>query len=112
MNLSNLGFSSWIIILNLALFIAVLIQLRNRSSDSFVNYPQQVDPNAPITENPDIANANNNYASLLMFIKSNPSKSAKFISDMKQKFFEDSCQVKNYIDFNNIASFSEGPIFE
>jgi hypothetical protein len=115
MNLSALGVSVWILVLNVVLLIILCIQLVTHfldSSDSFINYPSSVDPQAPITENPDIADANNNYAALLMFLKDNPSKSAKFIMDIKQKFFEESCQVKNNIDFNNIASFLEGPIFE
>ena len=111
MNLSKLGFSVWIIVLNIVLFTIVLIQLIRRSTDSFMNYPQQVDPKAPVAENPDIAAANNNYVSLLMFIKNNPSKSGKFIADIKQKFFNEECQVKNYIDFNNMATFSDGVPF-
>jgi len=115
MNLFQLGFSSWIILLNIILFLILFLQLLPRfklSLDSFVNYPQQVDPETPIKDTPDISAANNNYASLLMFLKKNPSQSAKFIIDIKQKFFNDQCQVKDYIDFNEIATFSDGMPFK
>ena len=110
MNLTKLGGSSWILILNLLLLTILVIQIIGKWKENFVNYPQQVDPNAPIQENPDIAAANNNYAALLMFLKNNPSKSTNFIIDIKQKFFKEDCQVKN-IDFQNLANFSDGVPF-
>jgi hypothetical protein len=88
-----------------------LIQISYKHRESFVNYPEQVDPQAPIKSNPDIDAANNNYASLLMFIKSNPSKSTTFIKDIKQKFFNKDCSVKDDIDFNNIAQLPLGVTF-
>jgi len=79
--------------------------------DSFINYPQQVNPSSTIKSNPEANTANNNYASILMFLQKNPAKSVKFISDIKQKFFNDSCTVKNNIDFNNIAQLPSGMPF-
>ena len=111
MNLTKLGFSAWIIILNIVLLTILLIVVTSNKRDYFVNYPQQVNPNAPIKSNPEANTANNNYASILMYIQKNPSTSLKFISDIKQKFFNDSCTVKNNIDFNNIAQMPSGMPF-
>jgi hypothetical protein len=78
-----------------------------------MNYPQLVDPLAKPekTAISGISEANNNYASILMFIQKNPSNSIKFIEDIKQKFFDDSCKVKSSIDFNNIAQMPNGMPF-
>jgi len=110
MNLDILNFNWWIILINILLLTTFLIQIWKRN-ETFINYPQQVNPDAPISQNNDIETANNNYAALLLFIKNNPSKSANFIADIRNKFFEDQCKVKNYIDFNNIATFSDGVPF-
>ena len=111
MNIDKLGFSSWIIFLNITLFIILLYKLIVNNSEYFINYPQQVNPMAIPKSNPNIDAANNNYAAILMFIKDNPSKSIKFIQDIKQKFFDDSCKVKSNIDFNNISQLPLGVIF-
>lgn len=111
MNLIKLGFSSWIIIVNIILLIILLYKLRTNRRDFFINYPQQVNPMTTSKSNPNTDAANNNYAAILMFIKDNPSKSLKFIQDIKQKFFDNSCKVKSNIDFNNIAQLPSGVIF-
>ena len=120
MNLTNLGFSSWIIVLNIILLLTLLyvISINHRDSfinypDSFINYPQSVDPLAKpqTTAIEGISEANNNYASILMFIQKNPSNSINFIEDIKQKFFDDSCKVKSHINFNNIAQMPNGMPF-
>lgn len=80
-------------------------------SESFVNYPQQVDPAAKPNSDPEATTANNNYASILLFLQKNPAKSVKFIADIKQKFFNDNCTVKDDIDFNNIAKLPFGMPF-
>lgn len=108
MNLDRLGYSSWIIFLNITLFIIFLYVLSTKSKDSFINYAQQIDPLAKPKSNPEANTANNNYASILMYIQQNPSKSLNFIKDIKDKFFEDSCKVKSNIDFTNIASLTGG----
>jgi hypothetical protein len=108
MNLYKLGPSSWIIILNITLFLILIGVLSSKRRDSFINYAQQVDPIAKPKSNPEANSANNNYASILMYIQQNPSKSLNFIKDIKDKFFEDSCKVKSNIDFANIASMPGG----
>jgi len=113
MNLTKLGFSSWIIVLNIILLLTLLYVISTNRRDSFMNYPQQVDPLAK-PQQPSAAGApeaNNNYAELLMFIQKNPSNSINFIKDIKQKFFDDSCKVKSSIDFNNIAQMPNGMPF-
>ena len=111
MNLLKLGKSSWIIILNMILLGTLLIVIMSNKRDSFINYPQQVNPNASVKSNPEANTANNNYASILMFLQKNPSNSVKFIADIKQKFFNDGCTVKDTIDFNNIAQMPNGMPF-
>ena len=57
----------------------------------------------------DTAEANLNYTSLLLFLKNHPDKSVKFITDIKNKFFDESCTVKN-INFDTITQLN-GNIF-
>lgn len=91
--------------------ILLIYILSTKQRDSFINYPQQVDPNATPKSNPEANSVNNNYASILMYIQKNPSDSFKFIKDVKNKFFDDSCKVKSNIDFANIASMPDGFTF-
>ena len=82
------------------------------ANEHFINYPEQVNPSAAISSDSDAsAAANNNYASILMFIQNNPSKSDKFIEDIKSKFFDTSCNVKSNIDFQSIATMPYGMPF-
>jgi hypothetical protein len=111
MNLSKLGFSAWIILLNILLLLLLLRQLIHRKGESFVNLPQQVDPDAPVKEDPAIAAANDSYSSLLVFLKDHPDKSGPFIKDIRNKFFTNDCKVKSYIDFNDIVSIPSGGPF-
>ncbi len=111
MNLFKLGKSSWIIVLNFILIIALVLQLTLKSKDMFVNYNQPINPLGAVKSNSEAEVANNNYASILMYIKKNPSTSVKFIQDIKQKFFDSSCTIKNNIDFNNLAQMPNGMPF-
>jgi hypothetical protein len=111
MNLSKLGISSWIIFLNIFLIITLYIVILTNKYESFANIPQQVNPTATISSNPEITTANNAYASILMFLQNNPSKSAKFIEDIKNKFFSNNCTVKSDINFTDIAKMPYGMPF-
>jgi hypothetical protein len=111
MNLAKLGFSGWIIVLNLLLLMVLIAGIYKNGHELFVNYPQQVNPMAKIQTNAAADTANNNYASILMFLQKNPATSAKFIEDIKQKFFSDSCTVRDNIDFANIAQMPNGMPF-
>ena len=53
----------------------------------------------------DATEANMNYTSLLLFLKKHPDKSVKFITDIKSKFFNESCTVKN-INFDTITQLN------
>lgn len=115
MNLLKLGNAAWIIVLNLILILTfITIIFINPSSDSFINYPQMLNPIAAPTSSSnsgEAATANNNYAAILMFLQQNPQKSAKFIMDIKQKFFKSTCEVKDNINFNNLAKMPNGMPF-
>ncbi len=80
-----------------------------------MDIPQMINPLAKLPDNNTSSNeaaaANNNYASLLLFIQQNPDKSAKFITDIRDKFFKSSCEVKDMIDFANIAQLPGGMPF-
>jgi uncharacterized membrane protein len=105
------GFSSWIIVLNVILIFLLMAILLYKPYEYFVNYPQQINPLEVQKSNPEAITANNNYASILMYIQKNPDSSVKFISDIKQKFFNDSCTVKDNIDFKSIAKMPLGMPF-
>ena len=115
MNPAKLGFSAWLIILNsILLMTLIVIILMNTDSvnETFINYPEQVNPSAKISSDSDAsATANNNYASILMFLQKNPAKSGKFIEDIKSKFFDTSCNIKSDIDFKSIATMPYGMPF-
>jgi hypothetical protein len=111
MNRFRLDKSSWIIILNIILGIILVLLLNTKSRDMFVNYAQPFNPMDKAKSNPEAETVNNNYASILMYIKQNPSSSLKFIEDVKQKFFDSSCTIKNNIDFNNLAQMPNGMPF-
>jgi hypothetical protein len=94
--------------------IIILIRDKGLNMEHYINYPQMVNPMAHVpsgTGSDEASSANNNYAALLLFIKQNPQKSAKFITDIKQKFFKSTCEVKDNIDFANIAKISNGMPF-
>lgn len=109
--------SSFLILVISIVLIILIVLLPNRRrryswwKESFVNYPDQVDPTAKPSSNSEATTANENYASILMFMKDNPSQSVKFIEDVKQKFFQPSCRVRDDIDFPHLASFSNGAPF-
>lgn len=102
--------TSWVIAL---LIVLVLMLLAPRVVDGFVNYPQQVDPTAKPSSaetviSADAAAANDHYAAILMFIKENPTQAAGFITDVKRKFFNESCTVRSDMDLANLVNFSDG----
>ena len=77
MNLLKLGSAAWIVILNLILAVTLIIVLFRSQGERFINYPQLPNPLAAVpsgTGSNEAATANNDYASLLMFIQQNPQK--------------------------------------
>ena len=111
MNLASIGYAAWIIFLNVLLLLILFMKVSLKHRESFVNYPQQIDPTAKAVTNSNAVTANNNYASILLFLKNNPSNAGKFIADIKRKFFSDSCTVRDNIDFPNIAKLPDGMPF-
>lgn len=110
MNLAKFQKSSWIFILTSFILLLVLSLILSRR-ELFTNYPQQVNPSAPIKTNSDAVTANNNYAAVLLYIQNNPSDSIKFIQDIQQKFFDSNCSLKNNINFSTIAQMPNGMPF-
>lgn len=110
---------SWTLlaVVGLALFVYRLLYGRRGRlgsllcADTFVNVPQQVNPEAPITTDSAVTEANDQYAALLLFLKNNPSKAAGFLTDIQRKFFDRSCTLRSDIDFNDILNFPEGAPF-
>lgn len=47
--------------------------------------------------------ANSAYKDILQFLAQNPDKSAGFLKDLRAKFFADSCNFKDRIDFKGLA---------
>ena len=80
--------------------------------EPYVNYPQlpTIDPSAApskaATENSAArAEANVNYRSLLKYVQENPASAFTFLADLKSKFFDESCQLKQpRIDFASLEA--------
>ena len=116
MNLLKSKSSFWIIIIILILFLILIWNLYVKVPyEYFTDLPDILDSiskmSPSITQLNDPSMANNNYSSLLLFIQQNPQKSSEFISDIKQKFFKSTCEVKDNIDFKNIAQMTNGMPF-
>ena len=110
MNLSKRDWSVCILVLLFVLLTVLSLPLLGLARETFANPPVTSLPPV-VPDDPKVVAANTNYASLLQFIKENPSKSAKFIMDIRQKFFNNECQVKEYINFDDITTFSDGAPF-
>lgn len=90
------------------LLLLVLVPAR----EAYVNYPQLpvIDPSAApakaATENSAArAEANVNYRSLLKYVQENPASAFTFLADLKSKFFDESCQLKQpRIDFASLEA--------
>ncbi len=63
------------------------------------------------TETPEGVQADANWRAILEYVQKNPDKAAPFLADMKAKFFDPSCGLKQpRIDFAHLAD-SYQPIF-
>lgn len=112
----------WIVLLIIVLFSVLIYKeyyfiyykgIAYSNYEEFMSYPQTTDITKVIQSNPDTNTANTSYKQILNYIQKNPKKSIRFIEDVKNKFFEPSCQVKSNINFNNLISnsMSSVPIF-
>ena len=68
-------------------------------------------PKAASDETPEGVQADANWRAILEYVQKNPDKAAPFLADMKAKFFDPSCGLKQpRIDFAHLAD-SYQPIF-
>ena len=113
MNRASLHFMSvgLFVVILVGLFVSCMSRRLSRT-DAFLNYPQQVNPVAAMTTQPEVTAANDNYAALLLFLQNNPSQTARFLADIQQKFFDKSCIVRSDIDFQGIVNFTNGAPFQ
>jgi hypothetical protein len=71
--------------------------------------PPAADPGS--TETPAAVQADADWRSILTFVQEHPEKAPAFLADMKAKFFDADCGIKQpRIDFANLAN-SYQPIF-
>ena len=94
-----------------SLVVITLISILNLY-EPFINYPQMPQVGGTvINQDPAVDQANVNYRSVLQFVQNNPEKSFKFIDDLKAKFFDESCKIKQpRIDFSQLAATYQ-PVF-
>jgi hypothetical protein len=96
-------------ILIVFLFISIGISVYfvyNLKKDTFINYPQPVDPTKVIRSDTGAVDAKNAYAQILMYLQENPDKSSAFIEDIQEKFFRGDCKIKSQIDFEDLAKMN------
>jgi hypothetical protein len=108
MNITKLNLNILGIFLIIFICITFLYILLIKYQESFINYPEQINPLSKYDSDVKSNVANNNYTSLLMYIKSNPYDSFKFIKDIQTKFFDNNCNIKTDIDFKNIEILQHG----
>ena len=78
---------------------------------TFVIVPHKVESFDDKPSKEDLETANNNYIALLLFIQKYPMQSIKLMDDVKHKFFNDGCTVKNAIDFKKVGQLPNGLVF-
>ncbi len=98
------GSGLWIIIINIILIVLLFYKSIKDNNDYFMNYPEQVDTNKVVKTNIDTSQANESYAIILNYIKKYPEKSYAFINDIRNRFFQTDCSIKNTIDYNNLTN--------
>lgn len=90
----------------------LLLLLLAPARESYMNYPQlpTIDPSAAPAKaatatSQKAAEANVNYRSLLKYVQENPASAFTFLADLKSKFFDESCQLKQpRIDFASLEA--------
>lgn len=82
-----------------------------KQNEHFGNLPILPDPTKLLESNQDLTQANQNYATLLMFLKNNPNQIGGFITDVKRRFFNDTCASKMF-DVQTITSMPNGMVFK
>ena len=97
-----------LIIGGLLLLVAMAAKL---PSEPYMNYPQLpvIDPTGPppaaAKTDQKAAEANVNYRSVLKYLQENPANAFTFLADVKAKFFDNSCRLKEpRIDFAKLEA--------
>ena len=98
-------------LLLLAVMAIAARQQKEQPSEPYMNYPQLpvIDPTAPppaaAKTDQKAAEANVNYRSVLKYLQENPANAFTFLADVKAKFFDDSCRLKEpRIDFAKLEA--------
>ncbi len=101
-------------ILSVTLFLRIYIW---NEKEGFLTIPRMGgDPMTPVSstamkETPEAVQADADWRAILTYVQKNPDKAAPFLADMKNKFFDSSCGIKQpRIDFEHLAD-SYQPIF-
>jgi hypothetical protein len=82
-----------------------------RVGEPVATTPKTTSATAPTTDTPEGVQADADWRSILEYVQKNPDKAAPFLADMKAKFFDASCGIKQpRIDFAHLAD-SYQPIF-
>ena len=115
----------FLVLVGLTTLLSVTLVLRiyvwnSNEKEGFLTVPQvgidpmakQAKPTSPTaTDTPDGVQADANWRAILEYVQKNPDKAAPFLADMKTKFFDPSCGLKQpRIDFEHLAD-SYQPIF-
>jgi hypothetical protein len=82
-----------------------------KQNEHFGNVPVLPDPTKLVESNQDVSQANQNYATLLMFLKNNPTQVSGFLTDIRSKFFSDTCASKMF-DAKMITAMPNGMVFK
>lgn len=83
-----------------------------RGREAFTNVPIMTIPTTPKGSSGQLDVLNTNWRSILDYVSQNPDKSFLFIADIKDKFFEETCSIKQpRIDFANLVN-DYRPVFK
>ena len=76
------------------LFLIVLLTFTMRVREGFVVIPDMSIPAGVATEGKEAEELNVCWRTILNYMSKNPTKISPFLQDIKDKFFEPSCQLK------------------
>lgn len=92
------------------ILLYIMIYLFHYTKEGFVTIPTMTIP-AGNQQSAALDTLNGNWRSILDYLSKNPEKALPFITDVKDKFFSDTCSLKQpRIDFQNLAN-TYRPVF-
>lgn len=101
-----------ILIGGLVILVICIVYQCGIQKESFTNIPIMTIPQTPKGSSAQLDVLNANWRSILEYLSQNPDKSFTFIADIKDKFFDDSCSIKQpRIDFTNLVN-EYRPVFK